>query len=596
MATTPTDNMNLELPNPANATDPEAGPLWATDLNVALIAVDAHDHTTGHGVPVASAGLRINADLPFTYGGTHYGPISAAYFGFFPQTAPTAGQHTASLYVDASGALFYRSAGGTDIQISSNTMLSDTGTGAFNGFYGDYSGGSAAYAVAYYRTANSSFELYSPLGGGLSTPTDYTQLTSLLTKTFVSRNGGVASLAFISLDPAATTFGGAYKGGWALTNPNAVGKGLAVAMDSTTGLVGGADGTYSNAVLGVYNATAYGLPGKWGFSVNRPETDGTFKGRAANPLDLWLYGTATATPQVISTLSALTSGTPAAGYGNRQAFLAGGTAWSGYGNALPTVYTQGAVDSFFQSATVANGSGLRLRGAYANTLSTTAGIEIAALSAGLDSIGLGGAATNNGLVTVYGHMVPEANNTRDLGSSSFRYRSLYVNDIEAAATLTVLATGIALVANTTVTGTLGVSGTSALAAVTASTVTASSTVQGTIVYPTSSAASMTAAKGGSFLHNQVLGWGVTNGSGSLTVGWNVAVARRGGEPAGVYDVTFTTAPAGATYAVVALLSGNYTADNTIFVWNQTASGFTFNTVSAGVLADNDLHFIVVGSP
>jgi len=61
MPTTTTPNMNLVLPD----VSVEPGPQWASDLNTALDLVDAHDHTTGKGVPVPSAGLSINADLPF---------------------------------------------------------------------------------------------------------------------------------------------------------------------------------------------------------------------------------------------------------------------------------------------------------------------------------------------------------------------------------------------------------------------------------------------------------------------------------------------------------------------------------------------------
>lgn len=41
------------------------GPLWAEELNTALELVDLHDHTSGKGVKVPTAGLNINADLSF---------------------------------------------------------------------------------------------------------------------------------------------------------------------------------------------------------------------------------------------------------------------------------------------------------------------------------------------------------------------------------------------------------------------------------------------------------------------------------------------------------------------------------------------------
>lgn len=59
MPTTP--DMNLVLPTVSVT----AGPLWATELNAALTLVDAHDHTTGKGVPIVPSAININADLTF---------------------------------------------------------------------------------------------------------------------------------------------------------------------------------------------------------------------------------------------------------------------------------------------------------------------------------------------------------------------------------------------------------------------------------------------------------------------------------------------------------------------------------------------------
>ncbi len=56
-----TPNMILTLPDVSTT----PGPLWASQLNAALDLVDAHDHTTGHGALVPTAGLDINADLSF---------------------------------------------------------------------------------------------------------------------------------------------------------------------------------------------------------------------------------------------------------------------------------------------------------------------------------------------------------------------------------------------------------------------------------------------------------------------------------------------------------------------------------------------------
>jgi hypothetical protein len=53
-----TPNMDLELPVVGNSRDE-----WGGILNEDLEAVDSHDHTTGKGVQVPTAGININADL-----------------------------------------------------------------------------------------------------------------------------------------------------------------------------------------------------------------------------------------------------------------------------------------------------------------------------------------------------------------------------------------------------------------------------------------------------------------------------------------------------------------------------------------------------
>lgn len=58
-----TPNMNITLPVPGLGGTP--GPQWASEVNTALSTIDAHDHTSGKGPLVPSAGLGINADLAF---------------------------------------------------------------------------------------------------------------------------------------------------------------------------------------------------------------------------------------------------------------------------------------------------------------------------------------------------------------------------------------------------------------------------------------------------------------------------------------------------------------------------------------------------
>lgn len=54
---------NMSLPVPV--VGQEAGPQFATDVNSSLTIIDQHNHTSGSGVQIPTAGLNINADLSF---------------------------------------------------------------------------------------------------------------------------------------------------------------------------------------------------------------------------------------------------------------------------------------------------------------------------------------------------------------------------------------------------------------------------------------------------------------------------------------------------------------------------------------------------
>ncbi len=58
MAQTP----NMQLPVDQVSVTP--GPGWASDLEAMKLLLDAHTHVSGQGLPVPTAGLNINANLP----------------------------------------------------------------------------------------------------------------------------------------------------------------------------------------------------------------------------------------------------------------------------------------------------------------------------------------------------------------------------------------------------------------------------------------------------------------------------------------------------------------------------------------------------
>lgn len=67
---------NMGLPVPVVGTAP--GPTYAVDVNDCLTTIDAHDHTSGSGVPITPAAMNINAALPF--GGNNATQLRTARF------------------------------------------------------------------------------------------------------------------------------------------------------------------------------------------------------------------------------------------------------------------------------------------------------------------------------------------------------------------------------------------------------------------------------------------------------------------------------------------------------------------------------------
>jgi len=112
-------NMNLNLPTVGIT----AGPTYANQLNTALEAVDAHDHTSGKGVQIPSAGININADLAFN----SYGITALKFLGL--ETQSTAPSTNKSVYVDNSNDLYYKNASGVSVQLTNGGSINSVGSG-----------------------------------------------------------------------------------------------------------------------------------------------------------------------------------------------------------------------------------------------------------------------------------------------------------------------------------------------------------------------------------------------------------------------------------------------------------------------------------
>lgn len=196
----PSPNMSIVLPVVLG----EVGPLWASELNTALgTTVDAHNHTSGAGARVPSAGINIDADLSYT----GFGPIAQKYSRFASQAFPAgvypaAGTLPYSLFVGSDGNLYFQntngvgSGSGANVQLTSGDSASST-AGATAGFTGDYN--SLTKSSAYYNEATS------PIYAFFSTPNPVAFNPSVYSANSVNDMGGVWARDYAALGATITT-------------------------------------------------------------------------------------------------------------------------------------------------------------------------------------------------------------------------------------------------------------------------------------------------------------------------------------------------------------------------------------------------------
>lgn len=123
-----TPNMGMDLPIPGTTEGGASLFLWAAKLNAAIEDVlDPHDHTSGNGVQVPTAGILINADLDF--GG--YDATGLRSTRYTPQSSVATADDVACLYFKtATGDLFCRTVDGTEVQITSGGSVNAAGLSA----------------------------------------------------------------------------------------------------------------------------------------------------------------------------------------------------------------------------------------------------------------------------------------------------------------------------------------------------------------------------------------------------------------------------------------------------------------------------------
>lgn len=132
----PTSNMNLTLP-----TDHGSSDIWDVVLDAVFGLIDSHDHTTGKGVPIPSAALKINADVTWAFGGTNYAIVNAKAYDLVPTTTASVASYSSALFSNSqdSNNLYYRNSGGTNVQITSGGTLNVSIVGGIGGDYASVS-------------------------------------------------------------------------------------------------------------------------------------------------------------------------------------------------------------------------------------------------------------------------------------------------------------------------------------------------------------------------------------------------------------------------------------------------------------------------
>ena len=116
-----TNFMNLDLPTVSVTLGPE----WATELNDALELVDAHDHTSGKGKKVPTAGIDINAHLNFQ----EYKAYNLYSTQYDEQSVPLTGASNAGSVHMSGGDLYFTNSSGTAIQLTDGgSVVTSPGT------------------------------------------------------------------------------------------------------------------------------------------------------------------------------------------------------------------------------------------------------------------------------------------------------------------------------------------------------------------------------------------------------------------------------------------------------------------------------------
>ena len=114
---------NMGLNVPVVSTTP--GPQYAQDVNASLNKVDTHNHTSGQGVQVPTAGLNINANLPMNTFGLSNASIIGLVSSALPATNGTLYRNTDDLY--------FKDGAGNNVRITQGGSVAVSGAIGFTG-------------------------------------------------------------------------------------------------------------------------------------------------------------------------------------------------------------------------------------------------------------------------------------------------------------------------------------------------------------------------------------------------------------------------------------------------------------------------------
>ena len=173
--------MELDLPTVSTTT----GPQYASQINTAIEAIDAHDHSSGNGRRVTPSGLNINADLNIN--NQLMTDVKALAF----KAQATLQTSTRRLHIDSSGDLYYNDGSGNQIKLTDSGAINVAGSGGFGGDYVS-AGASAIYtdsSLSYTFRDSSSNNALGEFGGLETTGRRIVQVTTLTSNTTITGTG-----------------------------------------------------------------------------------------------------------------------------------------------------------------------------------------------------------------------------------------------------------------------------------------------------------------------------------------------------------------------------------------------------------------------